>query len=188
MFKKKCKSTEANVYDNLWSLREDVSKISQKRRRVGIVCILEKVRRVCVCDISKIWRLVKIEKWCLCSLYMGSWNEWGLSCPKASGKSPSIEFALHCRMYETTRRLEHLIVFCETRRASGKSEACEISPPTRVNWRIVWSYVVEVKILFFPFLLEGKIKVLRGYCGDKGLNWYTGPWALFDDVDTFEEK
>ena len=188
MFEKKCKSTETNVYDNLWYLRENVSKISRERRGVGVICILEKVRRVSVCDISEIWRLVKMEKWCLRSLYMGSWNEWGLSCPKASGKSPSVESALYRWMYETARRLEHLIVFCETWSASGKSEACEISHPTCVNWRIVLSYVVEVKTLFFPFLREGKIKVLRGYCGDKGLKWYIGPWALFDDVDTFEEK
>ena len=39
------------------------------------------------------------------------------------------------------------------------------------------------------FLLrcEGKIKVLRGYCGDEGPNLYIGPWALFGDVDMFEE-
>ena len=91
-------------------------------------------------------------------------------------------------MYETARRLEHLIALCETRSASGKFEAREISPPTRVNWRIVWSYVVEVKTLFFPFLREGKIKVLRGYCGNKGPSWYTGPWVLFGDGDTSEEK
>ena len=91
-------------------------------------------------------------------------------------------------MYETTHRLEHLIALCETRSASGKFEVCEISPPTRVNWRIVWSYVVEVKTLFFPFLREGKIKVLRGYYRDKGLSWYTGPLALFGDVDTSNEK
>ena len=40
----------------------------------------------------------------------------------------------------------------------------------------------------FSFLREGKIKVLRGYCEDKGPSWYTGPWALFGDVDTSEEK
>ena len=165
---KKCKSIEANVYDSLWYLKEDVSKISQERRGVGIVCILEKVRRVCVCDISEIWRLVKMEKWCLHSHYMGSWNEWGLSHPTASGENPSVGSALHSWMYETARRLEHLIALCETRSANGKSEVREISSPTRVNWRIVWSYVVEVKTLFFPFLREGKIKVFRGYCGDKG--------------------
>ena len=118
-------------------------------------------------------RLVKMDKWCLRSLYMGSWNEWRLSHPKTSGKSPSVGSMFHRWMYETARRLKHLIALYETRNASGKSEACEISLLTRVNWRIVWSYVVEVKTLFFPFLLEGKIKVLRGYCGDKGLNWYT---------------
>ena len=137
-----------------------------------MICILEKVRRVCVCDIFEIWRLVKMEKWCLCSLYMGSWSEWGLSCPKVSGKSPSVGSALHRWMYKIACHLEHLIALCETRSASGKSEACEISPDTRVNWRIVWSCVVEVKTLFFPFLREGKIKVLRGYCGDKGPSWY----------------
>ena len=91
-------------------------------------------------------------------------------------------------MYETTHRLEHLIALCETRSTSGKFEAREISLPTRVNWRIVWSYVVEVKTLFFPFLREGKIKVLKGYYRDKGPSWYTGPWALFGDVDTSDEK
>ena len=146
------------------------------------------MRRVCVCDISEIWRLVKMEKWCLHSLYMGSWNEWGLSHLTASGENPFVGSALHRWMYEIARHLEHLMELCETWSASGKSKAREISPPTRVNWRIVWYYVVEVKTLFFPFLWEGKIKVLRGYCGDKGQNWYTGPWALFGDVDTSEEK
>ena len=176
--KKKCKSTETNVYDSLWYLREDVSKISQERIRVGIICILEKMRRVFVCDISEIWRLAKMEKWCLRSLYMGSWSEWGLSCSKTSGKSPSVGSALHRWMYEIAHRLEHLIALCETRSASGKSEACEISPDTRVNWRIVWSCVVEVKTLFFPFLREGKIKVLRGYCRGGGPKFmHIGPWS-----------
>ena len=141
-----------------------------------------------MCDISEIWRLVKMEKWCLRSLYMGSWNKWGLSCPTASGENPSVGFALHRWMYETARCLEHLIVLCKTRSTSGKSKAREISPPTHVNWKIMWSYVVEVKTLFFPFLWERKIKVLKGYCGDKGLSWYTRPWVLFGDVDTSEEK
>ena len=165
--KKKYKSTEANVYDSLWYLREDVSKISQERRGVGIICILGKVRRVCVCDVSEIWRLVKMEKWCLRSLYMRSWSEWGLSRPKASGKSPFVGSALHRWMYETAHRLEHLIALCETQSASGKFEAHELSPPTCVNWRIVWSCVMEVKTLFFPLLRKRKIKVLRGYYGGK---------------------
>ena len=36
--------------------------------------------------------------------------------------------------------------------------------------------------------LMGKIKILRGYCGDKDPNLYTGPWVLFDDVDTSKEE
>ena len=36
--------------------------------------------------------------------------------------------------------------------------------------------------------LMGKIKILRGYCGDKDPNLYTGPWVLFDDVDTSKER
>ena len=163
------------VYD---SLEKMFRKYLEKKRGVGVICILEKVRRVCVCDIFEIWRLVKMEKWCLRSLYMGSWSEWGLSCPKVSGKSPSVGSALHRWMYETACRLEHLIVLCESRSASGKSEARELSPPIRVNWGIVWSCVMEIKTLFFPFLREGKIKVFRGYDGGGGPKFmHIGPWA-----------
>ena len=28
---------------------------------------------------------------------------------------------------------------------------------------------------------------MKGYCRDEGPNLYTGPWALFDDVDTSEK-
>ena len=176
--KKMYKSIEANVYDSLWYLREDVSKISQERRGVGIICILGKVRRVCVCDVFEIWRLVTMEKWCLRSLYMGSWSEWGLSRPKASGKSPFVGSALHRWMYETARCLQHLIALCETQSTSGKFEACELSPPTHMNWRIVWSCVMEVKTLFFPLLRKGKIKVLRGYCGGGDPKFmHIGLWA-----------
>ena len=115
-----------------------------------------------MCDISEIWRLVKMEKWCLHSLYIGSWSEWELSRSKASGKSPSVGSALHRWMYETAHRLEHLIVLCEPRSVSGRPEAREIFHPTCLNWRIVWSCVVEVKTLFFPFLREGKIKCFEG--------------------------
>ena len=110
-------------------LREDVSKISQKRKRVGIICILEKVRRVWVCDISEIWRLVKMEKWCLRSLCIGRWSEWKLSHPKVSEKSPSVGSMLHRWMCETARYLEHLIALCEPRIVSSKSEARELSTP-----------------------------------------------------------
>ena len=43
------------VYDTLMMIFE----ISQERRWVGIICILEKGGRVCVCDISEIWKLGK---------------------------------------------------------------------------------------------------------------------------------
>ena len=94
-----------------------------------MICILEKVRRVWVCDISEIWKLVKMEKWCLRSLYIGSWSEWELSRPKASRKSSFVGSALHRWMCETARRLEHLIVLCEHRNVSSKSEAHELSTP-----------------------------------------------------------
>ena len=157
-------------------------KTSQERRGVGIVCILEKVRRVYVCNISEIWRLVKMEKWCLRSFYMGSWNEWGLSCLTASGENPSVGSALHRWMYETARRLEHLIALYETWSISGKSEVREISPPTRVNWRIMWSYVVEVKTLFFHFYEREKSKFwgaivrIKPQVGILGLGPYLVMW------------
>ena len=80
-------------------------------------------------DISEIWRLVKMEKWCLRSLYMGSWSEWGLSRPKASGKSQFVGSTLHCWMCETACRLEHLIALCEPQNVNGKTEARELSTP-----------------------------------------------------------
>ena len=178
VWKKKCKFSETNVYDSLWYLREDVSKISQERRRVGLICILEKVRRVCVCDISEIWRLVKMGKWCLRSLYIGSWSEWELSRPKALEKSSSVGFALHRWMCETARRLEQLIALCEPRNVSSKSEARELSTPC--VWieescdLVIW----KSKLCFFLLLRKGKIKVLRGYCRGGGPKFMRiGPWG-----------
>ena len=148
---RKYKFAETNIYDNLWYLREDVSKISQERKRVGIICILRKVWRVRVCDISEIWRLVKMEKWYLHSLYIGSWSEWELSRSKVSGKNPYVGSALHRWMCKTARCLEHLIVFCEPRNVSSKSKARELST-TRV-WieescdLVSW----KSKLCFFSF-------------------------------------
>ena len=82
-----------------------------------------------MCDISEIWRHVKMEKWCLRSLYIGSWSEWKLSRLKVSGKSQSVGSALYCWMCETARHLEHLIVLCEPRNVSSKFEARELSTP-----------------------------------------------------------
>ena len=80
-----------------------------------------------MCMISlKIWILVKMEKWCLRSLYIGSWSEWELSCSKVSRKSSSVGSAIHRWMCETARRLKHLIALCEPR---SVSEARELSTP-----------------------------------------------------------
>ena len=80
------------------------------------------------CVISlKIWRLVKMEKWCLRSLYIESWSEWELSRSKVSGKSPSVGCAIHRWMCETARRLEHLTMLCEPWNVSSKSKTCELS-------------------------------------------------------------
>ena len=70
-----------------------------------------------------------MEKWCLRSLYIGSWSEWELSHSKFSGKSPSVGSAFHRWMCETVRRLEHLIAFCKPRNISSKSKPREISTP-----------------------------------------------------------
>ena len=77
----------------------------------------------------KIWRLVKMEKWCLRLLYIESWSEWELSRLKVSGKSPSVGSAIHRWMCETACRLEHLIALCEPRNVSSIFEACELSTP-----------------------------------------------------------
>ena len=70
-----------------------------------------------------------MEKWCLRSLYIGSWSDWELSHSKFSGKSPSVGSAFHHWMCETVRRLEHLIAFCKPRNISSKSKPREISTP-----------------------------------------------------------
>ena len=57
----------------------------------------------------------------------------GYPAQKFQEKAHPLDLCFTCWMYDTTRRLEHLIALCEIRRASGKSEAREISPPTRVN-------------------------------------------------------
>ena len=89
MFEKKkmYKSTEANVYDSLWYLREDVSKISQERRGVGIICILGKVRRVCVWCL---WNLKTCENGKVMSPFTlyGKLKWVGVIPPKSFKKKP----------------------------------------------------------------------------------------------------
>ena len=157
------------IYDTLVKM---FRKISQERKRVGIFCILRKVWRVQVCDISEIWRLVKMEKWCLRSLYIGSWSKWELSRPKASRKSLSVGSALHRWMCETARRLEHLIVLCEPRNVSSKSEAHELSTPRvwieescdLVSWKS--------KPCFFSFYKREKPKFWGAIVGAEVQNSY----------------
>ena len=54
MFKENINLTEINVCNSLWYLNEDFPKISQERKWVGVIGILEKEGRVYVCDISEI--------------------------------------------------------------------------------------------------------------------------------------
>ena len=97
----------------------------------------------------KIWRLVKMEKWCLNSLYIGSWSEWELSRSKVSGKSSLVGFAIHCWMCKTARRLEHLIAFCEPRNISSKSKAHELSTPHVWNEKLCGLMSWKSKPYFF---------------------------------------
>ena len=48
-------------------------------------------------------------------------------------------------------------------------------------------YFGRSKFNFFSSDEGGKVKILRGYCGGKGSNLYIRPWALFADVDMFDE-
>ena len=147
-------------------------KYLRKEKELEYFCILKKVRGVRVCDISEIWRLVKMEKWCLCSLYIGSRREWELSRSKVSGKSPSIRSALHHWMCETARCLEHLIALCEPRNVSSKSKARELSTPRvwieescdLVSWKS--------KPCFFSFYKREKPKFWGAIVGVEVQNSY----------------
>ena len=70
-----------------------------------------------------------MEKWCLCTLYIGSWSEWELSHSKVSGKSPSVGSVIHRWMCETAHRLKHLIALCEPQSVNSKSKTRELSTP-----------------------------------------------------------
>ena len=162
------------VYDTLVEIFENISR---KNMSWNNLYLRESEKSLCV---WYLWNLKTCENGEVMSPFTlyGKLKWRGLSRPIVSRESPSVGSALHRWMYETTRCLKHLIALCETWSASGKSEAREVSPPTLVNWRIVWSYVVEVKTLFFPFLRKGKIKVLRGYYESGGPKFvHIGPWA-----------
>ena len=108
-----------------------------------------------------------MEKWCLRSLYMGSWNKWGLSCPTASGENPSVGFALHRWMYETAHRLKHLIVLCKTWSANGKSEAVKYPFPYMWIEKSCGLMSWKSKPYFFPFYEREKSKFWGAIVGTK---------------------
>ena len=113
-----------------------------------------------------------MEKWCVCSLYIGSWSEWELSRPKASGKIPSVGSTLHRWMCEIVRHLEHLIALCEPQNVSSKSEVPELSTP-RV-WieescdLVLW----KSKPYFFSFYEREKPKFWEATVGVEVQNSY----------------
>ena len=157
------------VYDTLEKM---FRKISQERKRVGIICIFEKIRRVWVCDISEIWSLMKMEKWCLRSLYIGSWSEWELSHPKVSGKSPSVGSLLHRWVCEIACCLQHLIALCESRNVSSKYEVRELSTPRVWIEKSCGLVSRKSKPCFFSFYEKEKPKFWRAIMGAEIQNSY----------------
>ena len=121
------------------------------------MCLRESEKSLCV---WYLWNLRTCENGEVMSPFTlyGKLKWVGVIPPKSFRQNSSVGFMLHRWMYETACRLEHLMVLYETRSASGKSEARELSPPIRVNWGIVWSCVIEVKTLFFPFYKREKSK------------------------------
>ena len=115
------------IYDTLKKMFR--KSLKEEKKSWNIFCPKENMGSSSVWYLWKIWRLVKMEKWRLRSLYIGRWSEWELSRSKVSGKFPSIGFAFHHWICETTLRLEHLIVLCEPRSVSSKSEECELPTP-----------------------------------------------------------
>ena len=47
---------------------------------------------------------------------------------------------------------------------------------------------MEVKTLFFSLSMRGKNQSFEWLLKGQRPSWYTGPWALFGDVDTSEKK
>ena len=152
------------IYDTLVKM---FWNISQERKRVGIFCILRKVWRVRMCDISEIWRLVKMEKWCLRSLYTGSLSEWNDPAQKFSRKSPSVGSAFHCWMCETARCLEHLIALCGPRNVSSKFDAHELSTPHVWIEKLCDLLSWKSKPCFFSFDEKEKPKFWGAIVGEK---------------------
>ena len=115
------------IYDILKKMFR--KSLKEEKKSWNIFCLKENMGSSSVWYLWKIWKLVKMEKWRLRSLYIGRWSEWELSRSKVSGNFPSVGFAFHHWICETTRHLEHLIALCEPRSVSSKSEACELPTP-----------------------------------------------------------
>ena len=115
------------IYDTLKKMFQ--KSLKKEKESWNILCLKENMGSSSVWYLWKIWRLVKMEKWRLCSLYIGRWSEWELSPSKVSGKFPSVGSAFHRWICEIARRLEHLIALCEPRSIRSKSEVRELSTP-----------------------------------------------------------
>ena len=112
------------IYDTLKKMFR--KSLEKKDWSWNILCLKESMGSSNVWYLWKIWRLVKMEKWCLCSLYIGSWSEWELSRSKVSGNSPSVGSVIHCWMCKTACCLEYLITLCKPWSISSKPEAHEL--------------------------------------------------------------
>ena len=78
------------------------------------------------------------------------------------------------------------MMFCGFQNVSSNDEMPKITflhVQIRVFYIFNHRYFGISKSYFFLLGCEGKIEILRGYCGGKGPNLYTMPWALFDDVE-----
>ena len=115
------------IYDTLKRMFR--KSLKKEKESWNILCLKENMGSSGVWYLWKIWRLVKMEKWRLRSLYIGRWSEWELSHSKVSRKFPSVGSVFHCWICETARRLEHLIALYEPRNVRSKSKARGLSTP-----------------------------------------------------------
>ena len=115
------------IYDTLKRMFR--KSLKKEKESWNILCLKENMGSSGVWYLWKIWRLVKMEKWRLRSLYIGRWSEWELSHSKVSGKFPSVGSVFHCWICETARRLEHLIALYEPQNVRSKSKARGLSTP-----------------------------------------------------------
>ena len=114
------------IYDTLEKM---FRKSLEKKKRVGIFCVLKKVWGVQMCDISE--NLKTCENGEMMSPYdLYRKLKWvGIFQFKSFRKKPIRwiwDSLLECR---TARHLEHLIALCEPQSVISKSETRELSTP-----------------------------------------------------------